>query len=139
MTSPDTPLRLPPLPRILSAYGLGLGMATLLSSLYAYARYGAPAWPGLALGWGVAAAAAAAGLAVKRIALSGDLTRFFLWGLAVNGGRAAAILLIIVAAHRCGMAAFRPFVIAVFSGYFSCMVSEITILHSMTIRGVETA
>ena len=126
---------LPPGSWVLTAYGLGWGAAALASGLYVRSHYDPPTWPGLALGWGVAAAAAAAGLLIKRMALGGDLTRFLVWGLLVSGGRAALLLLIILAVHRSAPTAFPPFVVAVFSGYFSCMVSEIAILHTMTTRG----
>ena len=137
MTPPDPPLTLPPNRWILGVYGLGLGPAILLSALYAGLRYAPPVWGGWALGWTVAAAGAAAGLLIKISAVGGDLTRFLIWGLLINGGRAGFFLLIIVAANRSDMAGFRPFVVAVFSGYFTSMICEIAILHAMTIGGTN--
>lgn len=132
MSTHDSPLALPAPGWILTAYGVGWGAAVALSGLYVMARHEPPIWGGLTLGWGVAAVGAAAGLIIKWMAVRGDLTRFLIWGLMVSGARAAFFLLFIVAVHHSGMAGFRPFLIAVFSGYFTCMVSEIAILHAMT-------
>ena len=135
MAAPEPPLILPPARRMLALYLVGGGLAILLSAAYVLARHPPPVWPALTLGWSVAAAGAAAGLIIKRMALGGDLTGFLIWGLLVNVGRAAILLIFVVAAHRADLAGFRAFVVAVFSGYFTCMVCEIIILHTMTSGG----
>ena len=132
MSTPESGLTLPATRWVLTAYALGWGAAVAFSGLYVLLWHPPPIWGGLTLGWGVAAVSAAAGLSIKLMAVRGDLTRFLIWGLMVNGARAGFFLLFIVAVHRSGMAGFRPFLIAVFSGYFTCMVSEIAILHTMT-------
>lgn len=135
MTAGEPRVFFPPAGWVLAVYVLGWGAAVMGSGLYVLARHDPPFWQGLVLGWTLSALGAAAGLIIKAMAVRGDLTRFFIWGLLVSGGRAAFFLLIIVAVHRSDMAGFRPFVIAVFSGYFTCMLSEIAILQAIRFGG----
>jgi len=119
---------------IVSSYTVGLTLAVVLSGLWAQIALSPPIWPAMGLGWAIAAVGGAVGLGIKRMALGGDLTRFLFFGLIVNAARAGILLLIIIAVSQTGMSAFRPFLLAVLAGYFGCMVSEIRILHRMTVR-----
>ena len=119
---------------VASSYALGLTPAVVLSGLWAQIALSPPIWPALGLGWAIAAVGGIIGLGIKHMALGGDPTRFLFYGLVVNAARAGILLLIIIAVRQAGMSAFRPFLLAVLAGYFGCMVSEIRILHRMTVR-----
>jgi hypothetical protein len=128
---PSLPLRWS---ELLAGYGGALLFAALLSWGWVAAAFDPPYLRPLALGWILALANAAAGLTVKWIGTGRDIGRFLLWAVGGSGLRLAILLMIVVAAHRSGMAPFTPFLIGTFCGFFSCMVCEILILHFSSTR-----
>ena len=125
-------------PRALRAYGLALCAAVAISWTGARLAIPPPYFQGLMWGWGIALISALLGLSIKWIGLGGGLTRLFVWGLAVNGVRAASLLIIVIAVSRFDVAPFRPFILAVLCGYLCCMWAEVMTLHAASTRKAET-
>lgn len=124
-------------PRALTAYGLALGAAAAMSWTWAHIAIPPPYLAGLLWGWGIALINALLGLCIKWVSLGGGLTRLLVWGLAVNGVRAAFLLMIIVAVARFDVAPFRPFILAVLCGYLCGMWAEVITLHAASTRNTE--
>ena len=118
--------------RVLPFYALALGGATVVSWGWAALAFEPPYLGSLGLGWGVAAAGAAAGLSGKWIGIGRDPGWFLAWAIGVSGLRFLLLLLIVVAVHRSGVAPFRPFIIGLFTSFFALQFCEILTLHSST-------
>lgn len=122
--------------RTVLLWGAGALLAGVLSMGSVVAVFGGAAWREALAGWGLAVLNAVAASVMNRFAVRPAGQGFPLKGLVFSTVRFLALLgLIVVAFGLLGRQGFRPFLLAMLTGYFVFLAAEIVRLHRSVAGG----